>query len=86
MKRIALATFALVVACGGGDDASDGKTEGDASTDLPSAPTLDAATEDAPPVEDATNDGAPDPCADAGLPPSTLECAGLYSDFASQKK
>jgi hypothetical protein len=24
------------------------------------------------------------PCADAGVPPSTLECAGLYSDFAAK--
>jgi hypothetical protein len=87
MKRIALAAFVLVAACAGGNDAGDETAEGDASSDLPSAAPLDAATEDASPIEAAAldaSDGAPDPCADAGLPPSTLECAGLYSDFASQ--
>ncbi len=29
-------------------------------------------------------DGAPDPCAEAGAPPSTLACAGLYADFENK--
>jgi hypothetical protein len=38
---------------------------------------LDAAVE-------ADADAGPDPCAEAGVPASTLECAGLYSDFPSK--
>jgi hypothetical protein len=30
-------------------------------------------------------DSAPDPCADAGSPPSTLNCTGLYADFATKE-
>ncbi len=35
---------------------------------------------------DATDasDAGPDACAEAGVPPSTLECADLYADFASK--
>lgn len=33
---------------------------------------------------DAAFDAAPSACADAGVPAPTLECAGLYSDFASK--
>lgn len=33
---------------------------------------------------DAGVDAAPNPCADAGVPPDSLECAGLYSDFAKK--
>lgn len=29
-------------------------------------------------------DAKPNPCADAEVPPSTLECTGLYSDFATK--
>jgi hypothetical protein len=42
---------------------------------------------DAPPG-DATldaSDGASNLCADAGVPPSTLDCTGLYIDFASKQ-
>jgi hypothetical protein len=98
MKRIALAAVgAVVVACGGGADDAGG---GDASFDSPSAALIeggaadasaaaDTAAADAPAREaaapaDAAGDAAPDPCADAAVPPSTLECTGLYSDFASQ--
>jgi hypothetical protein len=43
---------------------------------------LDAADADRPvPV---VVDAAADPCADAGVPPSILECTGLYADFASK--
>jgi hypothetical protein len=93
MKRIAVALFGLLAACGSGDDASVA-VPGDASSDLPSAPpiidggaTVDAASLDAAlPAPDASDggDGAPDPCADAASPPATLACTGLYSDFASQ--
>jgi hypothetical protein len=90
MKRIAVALFGLLAACGSGDDSSVA-VPGDASSDLPSAPpidggaTLDAASLDtgAPDASDG-GDGAPDPCADAASPPATLACTGLYSDFASQ--
>ena len=90
MKRIAVALFGLLAACGSGDDASVA-VPGDASSDLPSAPPLDGgATADAASLDTGApdgsdgGDGAPDPCADAGSPPSTLACTGLYSDFASQ--
>jgi len=33
---------------------------------------------------DAGDDAAPSACGDAGVPPSTLECAGLYTDFATK--
>jgi hypothetical protein len=51
---------------------------GDAS--LGEAGTLDAAFPDALDASDAGSSA----CAEAGVPPSTLECAGLYADFASQ--
>lgn len=44
-----------------------------------SGPPTDAGT-----AADALVDAAPNACADAGVPPSTLECAGLYSDFAKK--
>ena len=34
---------------------------------------------------DSGNDGAPDLCADAGAPPASLECTGLYSNFATKE-
>ncbi len=86
-RRIAPLAFALVAACG-----SAGKTGGpsgrivDSGSDVSSDATdqsdsLDYPTE-ASAVDDA--DGAPDPCAESGVPPSTLECAGLYSDLPSK--
>ena len=53
----------------------------------------DALASDAPLPSDAASDGdgsdagtngLPSGCEEAGVPPSTLECTGLYSDFASQ--
>jgi hypothetical protein len=34
---------------------------------------------------DATADGGADPCAEAGAPPSTLACTGLYANFATKE-
>ena len=48
---------------------------------------LDASS-DALPLGDATTEGGdagPDPCADAGVPASTLACTGLYADFATKE-
>ncbi|MGA7120303.1 MAG: hypothetical protein WBY94_09410 [Polyangiaceae bacterium] len=53
----------------------------------------DALASDAPPSSDAGSEGdssdaatngLPSGCEEAGVPPPTLECTGLYSDFASQ--
>ena len=82
MKRASLALFGLVTAC------SSGNTEGggamDASTDAP-PPGIDAATLVAEGGAADAPDGAADPCADAGVPASTLACTGLYADFATKE-
>ena len=71
MKRAAVAFPFLVAACSGRS----------AVPDVPH----DAYDESAAPALDASAaDGGSDPCNDAGVPPSTLECAGLYADFARQ--
>ena len=73
MKGYVLALLGLVTACD-----SSGTMAGGAD-----------ATSDAPPVFDAGmvdgGDDGPDPCADAGVPPATLACTGLYADFATKR-
>ena len=93
MKRVAIAAFGLLAACGGrlAREGEDGGLSSLSAIDSGSADAnLDAgdAAQPAVPVNvDAAVDDAdagPDPCAEAGVPPSTLECAGLYADFATQ--
>jgi hypothetical protein len=68
-----LGLAASVAACSGDDSNVGGGGILDASSDATSADaSLDA-------------DAGPDPCADAGSPPSTLECTGLYADFATKQ-
>jgi hypothetical protein len=81
MKRASLAVFGLVTACSSGNTEVGGPA--DASTDAPprgidAATLVDSGAADAP-------DGAGDPCADAGVPASTLACTGLYADFATKE-
>ncbi len=65
------------------------------STELPDV-TADASGQDELPAVDAADeaivdagtdgaDAAPDACAEAGVPPSSLACAGLYADFATKE-
>src|SRR3954451_18392936 len=72
MKRSTLAVLPLLlVACGGGEDSGAG-----AADDASAAPdALDSAigSTELPPW-----------CADAGTPPKTLECTGLYSDLVAK--
>jgi hypothetical protein len=72
MRGCVLAILGLVVAgCDSGGSSAAGL---DASSDAPPRP-LDA----------AASDGGPDPCAQAGSPPSTLACTGLYADLAAKQ-
>src|SRR5271165_4398207 len=93
MKRIAPALLWLVASCGGAIERVAGDASGDVLSASPvdtGAKDADASSDDASAAVDADSadldggDAAPDPCADAGVPPLTLECAGLYADFASQ--
>lgn len=61
----------VVAACSSSDD--DGATP----VAVDAGPALDSES-------DVDGGAVPNPCADAGVPPSTLECAGLYSDFANK--
>jgi hypothetical protein len=70
MKGYALAFLGLVTACDSGGTMAGGA---DATSDAPT------------PVVDAGTDDGPDPCAEAGVPPSTLECTGLYANFATKQ-
>jgi hypothetical protein len=80
VSRAWLAVFGLLAACSDGAAAVNGPA--DASSDV--APgSVDAAVDAA--IGDAVADASPDPCADAGVPPSTLACAGLYADFATKQ-
>ena len=45
----------------------------------------DASSDAAPATLDGSVDGGAGPCAEAGVPPSTLACAGLYADFATKE-
>jgi hypothetical protein len=72
MRGYVIAFLGLVTACDSSGTMAGG---GDASTDA--SPLLDATAD----VEDA----GPDPCADAGVPASTLACTGLYADFATKQ-
>ena len=74
MKRVAVAAVivGVVAACG------DAAVTAMSTTPDAGVPLVDDAS--APDAADA----APDPCADAGIPSSTLECSGLYADFASK--
>jgi hypothetical protein len=76
MKPAWLPLFGLVAACSSGTAAVGGAV--DAQSDAPIIPLVDAAVVDAA-------DAAPDPCAEAGVPASTLACTGLYADFATKE-
>ena len=82
MKSASLALFGLVAACSSGAAAVGGSV--DASSDAPVAPLVDAGADV---ITDAAADAdaGPDPCAEAGVPASTLACTGLYTDFASKE-
>jgi hypothetical protein len=83
VKRAALLLAALATGCGNGDDSS--ATVVDASSVDVSVP-VEAAGEVA--VVDAgpdVVDAAPDPCADAAVPPPTIACTGLYADLATKE-
>jgi hypothetical protein len=82
---------------GGASSDSPGGRPGEAGTDSsagagdgPSTSSADAGDVDtsadagADAASPGNADGSPDPCADASVPPSTLECAGLYSDFPTK--
>jgi hypothetical protein len=89
-----------LAACGSGDDslATLPDAGGDASNDSSADVSLDAASAegslkeaeaasapiDSGPADVGEESDGSNPCAEAGVPPSTLECAGLYADFASQ--
>ncbi|HTB76088.1 MAG TPA: hypothetical protein VK762_22720 [Polyangiaceae bacterium] len=84
MRSASLALFGLVAACSSGAAAVGGSV--DASSDAPVAPVVDAAADVIPDVDAAIDaDAAPDPCAEAGVPASTLACTGLYADFATKE-
>ena len=87
MKRIAIASavVGLATACGGGsgEETSGG---GDAASDRFAAPLVESGARSTGAYADAevaNAADAADPCADAGVPPTTLACTGLYSDFAT---
>ena len=86
MKRVALILCGLATACGSSSPEQAGGAPDASGQDEPApvdAETTDATIIDAGP-EDAA-DAAPDPCAEAGVPPSTLGCTGLYADFATKE-
>lgn len=60
----------LAAVAGCGGSGVDGAGGGDASSDAPVS---------------SLDDAGPDPCADAGVPPSTLACTGLYANFATKE-
>jgi len=70
---IVLATAWLLAGCSGDD------TDGALPSSVP-----DAASDATRPVS-AGSDAGVNSCADAGFPPSTLECTGLYADFATKE-
>ena len=87
MKRIACLLFGSIAACSGGEATERGDPAVDASAPPPIDGGGSAEASEAPErVAEASvaPDAPSDPCADAGAPPSTLECAGLYADFASK--
>ena len=75
MKRTALALFGLVTACTSGTIGVVGDLDGSSDAGLP--------MEDAASEVDAS-DAGPNPCDDAGVPPPTLACTGLYANFATK--
>jgi hypothetical protein len=88
VKRAALIVCGLATACGGSTEQPDAATDASSQDE----PAFVDATEAAEPVDDVVDaaapdsaDAAPDPCAEAGVPPSTLECTGLYADFAAKQ-
>jgi hypothetical protein len=94
MKRASVAAFGLVTACSSGsaevggaadasNDARSPRAEAAAGDMDASTGSADATASDAT-ASDAAPDSAPDPCADAGVPASTLACTGLYADFATK--
>jgi len=92
MTRIGIVSLGLIAACGGHDTiSSDAPGQGhgvsDASARAPSdAGRLDASTDGgaADGADGSSGSASGGLCADAGVPPSTLECAGLYADFTRQ--
>src|SRR5580698_2429592 len=82
MKRSALSLLGFVTACGGGGTgAITGTTDASSDTGV----LLEASTETG--ALDASSDApaADAACADAGSPPSTLACTGLFADFAAKE-
>jgi hypothetical protein len=73
MRARSVAPLGLLLACTGAGGSRGAPDVGDAAP--PSS--WDASAADAASL-------APDPCADAGTPPSSLACAGLYVDFATK--
>ena len=99
MKWIGIVSLGLIAACGGRialpPDALGGR---DDAGHFGSGPPIDAGRPDASSEGDAADSslaadgraaasasgvGLPQ-CADAGVPPATLECTGLYANFATQ--
>jgi hypothetical protein len=89
-----------VVPFAGGEGGPDGSSDASPLSDAPADSSIDASSTDATLSDadagsidggsgdalgalDGSDAGA-DPCAEAGVPASTLECAGLYADFATQ--
>ena len=88
MKRSTLALLlGLVAACSSGTAGVDGAPDASSDATTPSAdaaPPVDAHDAEVADAADAA-DATPDPCADAGVPPSTLACTGLYADFTTKQ-
>jgi hypothetical protein len=65
------------------DAGTESAIDADASLSPSEAGPIDSASPDVVDVLEPSDAGT-GACAEAGVPPSTLECAGLYADFASQ--
>lgn len=97
MKRAWLALVPLVLGCEsnagqeGAQDASDETAASvpeagvDTGTVEAEATSSDATVASDVSVGDGASDAASTECADAGTPPSTLACTGLYADFARKQ-
>ena len=82
MKRASLAFLGLVTACGSGTAEVGGAA--DASNDAP-PPAVDAAPRRRRRDGERRRGAGADPCAEAGVPASTLACTGLYATLPPRR-
>jgi hypothetical protein len=85
VRRAFLVLLGLVSACGGSATEGGGPTDGSNDGGSSEADVVVADEEAAASDGDAPDADAADPCADAGVPPATLACTGLYADFAAKR-